>query len=97
MIIKNAHGEQVIQMHNFTIKEMHQLQYACVKMKKWKPITGYSSTTAVTPPTLWDEVSALPCHFLMGSQTAISNSFQYVWPESCGHTHTHTALHANWE
>jgi len=28
---KNAHGEQVIKMHNFAIKEMHQLQYACVK------------------------------------------------------------------
>jgi len=26
-----------------------------------QPITGYSSTTAVTPPTLWDEVSALQC------------------------------------
>jgi len=66
-------------MHNFVIKEMHQLQYACVKMEeidavsegissKFKPILIYHSVrkqgyvyelTAVTPPTLWDEVSAL--------------------------------------
>jgi len=34
MITKNAHGEQVIKMHNFAIKEMHQRLYACVKWDK---------------------------------------------------------------
>ena len=38
---------------------MHQLAYSTPVHVEMEDYTGYSSTTAVTPPTLWDEVSAL--------------------------------------
>jgi len=39
VITRNAHGEQVHKVHNFTIKEMHQLQYVCVKAEDIGAVT----------------------------------------------------------